>query len=136
MKYDVFNACSRAYTHTHTQTLLQHDTSVFIYERACVRTSDFFCPVLFFIYVFSNDGFVSLHLKKEGKEEDEKKALKNKITKTYICTYTILQLTTQRVGAPIASAAESYVQNMDKHLWEHMKKYSLNHIEDGIRGLK
>ncbi|XP_031622004.1 uncharacterized protein LOC116340012 isoform X2 [Contarinia nasturtii] len=45
-------------------------------------------------------------------------------------------LTTQKVGAPIASAAESYVQNKDKHLWEHMKKYSLNHIEDGIRGLK
>lgn len=46
------------------------------------------------------------------------------------------QLATQRVGAPIASAAESYVQNKDRHLWEHMKKYSINHIEDGIRGLK
>lgn len=46
------------------------------------------------------------------------------------------QLFTQRVGAPIASAAESYVQKSDRHLWEHMKKYSLKHIEDGIRGLK
>lgn len=46
------------------------------------------------------------------------------------------QLFTQRVGAPVASAAESFVQNNNKHLWEHMKKYSLPHIEDGIMGLK
>ncbi|XP_055707246.1 uncharacterized protein LOC129804189 isoform X3 [Phlebotomus papatasi] len=45
-------------------------------------------------------------------------------------------LLTQRVGAPIASAAETYIQKNDKHLWEHMRKYSLQSIEDGIRGLK
>ncbi|XP_055687535.1 uncharacterized protein LOC129792482 isoform X2 [Lutzomyia longipalpis] len=45
-------------------------------------------------------------------------------------------LLTQRVGAPIASAAETYIQKNDKHLWEHMRKYSLLNIEEGIRGLK
>ncbi|KAG4073833.1 hypothetical protein HA402_014038 [Bradysia odoriphaga] len=45
-------------------------------------------------------------------------------------------LLTQRVGAPVASAAEYYVQNTDQYLWEHMKKYSLETLEDGIRGLK
>ncbi|GAB0096952.1 Ionotropic glutamate receptor [Sergentomyia squamirostris] len=45
-------------------------------------------------------------------------------------------LLTQRVGAPIASAAETYIQKNDKHLWEHMRKYSLQSVEDGIRGLK
>ncbi|XP_059614954.1 uncharacterized protein LOC132260688 [Phlebotomus argentipes] len=45
-------------------------------------------------------------------------------------------LLTQRVGAPIASAAETYIQKNDKHLWEHMRKYSLLSIEEGIRGLK
>lgn len=53
-----------------------------------------------------------------------------------VCDLFYIQLATQRVGAPIASAAESYVQKKDEHLWEHMKKYSLNRIEDGIRGLK
>ncbi|XP_037926578.1 uncharacterized protein LOC119661346 isoform X2 [Hermetia illucens] len=47
-----------------------------------------------------------------------------------------VSLLTQRVGAPSASAAESYVQKNDHHLWEHMKKYTLRNIEDGIRGLK
>jgi hypothetical protein len=40
------------------------------------------------------------------------------------------------VGTPQASAAEHYVQKYDKQLWEHMKKYSLKSIEEGIRRLK
>lgn len=36
----------------------------------------------------------------------------------------------------MSSAAEYYVQNSDHYLWEHMKKYSLETIEDGIEGLK
>lgn len=50
----------------------------------------------------------------------------------YICS----QLFRQRVGVPKYSAAESYVMQKEPHLWEHMKKYRLEHIEDGIRGLK
>jgi hypothetical protein len=46
------------------------------------------------------------------------------------------QLMMQRVGIPRASAAESYIQRYDKHLWERMKKYTFNSIEDGIQGLK
>lgn len=46
------------------------------------------------------------------------------------------QLITQRVGTPTSSAAESYLQTHDKHLWEHMKKYSLQSIEEGIHRLK
>ncbi|KAG5670729.1 hypothetical protein PVAND_000973 [Polypedilum vanderplanki] len=45
-------------------------------------------------------------------------------------------LLTQRVGIPRASAAESYIQRYDKHLWERMKKYTFNSIEEGIQGLK
>jgi glutamate receptor ionotropic, NMDA 3A len=44
-------------------------------------------------------------------------------------------LLTQRVGIATSTAAE-YVQKNDKHLWEHMKKYSLKNIEEGIEGLK
>ncbi|KAL7022948.1 hypothetical protein ACKWTF_012435 [Chironomus riparius] len=45
-------------------------------------------------------------------------------------------LMTQRVGIPRASAAESYVQRNDKHLWERMKKYTFSSIDEGIQGLK
>lgn len=48
----------------------------------------------------------------------------------------VLQLFRQRVGVPKSSAAESYVMLKEPHLWEHMKKYRLEHIEDGIQGLK
>lgn len=46
------------------------------------------------------------------------------------------QLFTQRVGVPMSTAAETYVQSKDQHLWEHMKKYRLEDIAEGIRGLK
>lgn len=43
---------------------------------------------------------------------------------------------TQRVGIPRSSAAESYIQKNDKHLWERMKQYRFGSIEEGILGLK
>ncbi|XP_058833780.1 uncharacterized protein LOC131691421 isoform X2 [Topomyia yanbarensis] len=42
----------------------------------------------------------------------------------------------QRIGAPVATATEYYVQLNDKILWEHMKKYQLTNIQDGIERLK
>ncbi|XP_053674177.1 uncharacterized protein LOC128724478 [Anopheles nili] len=50
--------------------------------------------------------------------------------------YYEMSMLTQRVGSPIATAAESYVQQNDKRLWEHMKKYQLQSIEEGIQRLK
>jgi hypothetical protein len=43
---------------------------------------------------------------------------------------------TQRVGIPRSSAAESYVQRNDRHLYERMKSYMFSSIEEGIKGLK
>ncbi|XP_065092056.1 uncharacterized protein LOC135712892 isoform X3 [Ochlerotatus camptorhynchus] len=42
----------------------------------------------------------------------------------------------QRIGAPVATATEYYVQQNDKILWEHMKKYQLSSIQEGIERLK
>ncbi|XP_055859129.1 uncharacterized protein LOC129921359 isoform X2 [Episyrphus balteatus] len=42
----------------------------------------------------------------------------------------------QRVGAPVSSSTESFMKQHRPHEWEHIKKYSLMNIEDGIRGLK
>ncbi|XP_062544859.1 uncharacterized protein LOC134211716 isoform X2 [Armigeres subalbatus] len=42
----------------------------------------------------------------------------------------------QRIGAPVATATEYYVQQNDKILWEHMKKYQLKDIQEGIERLK
>ncbi|XP_035788210.1 uncharacterized protein LOC118464730 isoform X2 [Anopheles albimanus] len=50
--------------------------------------------------------------------------------------YYEMSMLTQRVGSPIATAAESYVQYNDKPLWEHMKKYQLHSIDEGIQRLK
>uniref|UniRef100_A0A182M2L0 Ionotropic glutamate receptor C-terminal domain-containing protein n=1 Tax=Anopheles culicifacies TaxID=139723 RepID=A0A182M2L0_9DIPT len=50
--------------------------------------------------------------------------------------YYEMSMLTQRVGSPIATAAESYVQQNDKRLWEHMKKYQLQSIDEGIARLK
>uniref|UniRef100_A0A182WKC6 Ionotropic glutamate receptor C-terminal domain-containing protein n=1 Tax=Anopheles minimus TaxID=112268 RepID=A0A182WKC6_9DIPT len=50
--------------------------------------------------------------------------------------YYEMSMLTQRVGSPIATAAESYVQQNDKRLWEHMKKYQLHSIDEGIARLK
>ena len=48
----------------------------------------------------------------------------------------VSQLLNQRVGIPRSSAAESYIQRNDKHLWEKMKKHTFGSIEEGIQGLK
>lgn len=40
------------------------------------------------------------------------------------------------MGAPRSSAAEYYVQRANRLLWEHMRKYSLEDVEDGIRRLR
>ncbi|XP_071050043.1 uncharacterized protein [Onthophagus taurus] len=45
-------------------------------------------------------------------------------------------LLSQRVGAPKASAAEYYIQRANKMVWEHMYKYSLDSIEDGLDRLR
>ncbi|XP_077293992.1 uncharacterized protein LOC143916663 [Arctopsyche grandis] len=45
-------------------------------------------------------------------------------------------LLSQRVGAPKASASEYYVQRANDHLWDHMKRYALADVEDGIRRLR
>ncbi|XP_052873700.1 uncharacterized protein LOC128279020 [Anopheles cruzii] len=50
--------------------------------------------------------------------------------------YYEMSMLTQRVGSPMATAAESYVQHNDKRLWEHMKKYQLQSIDEGIARLK
>ncbi|XP_055917698.1 uncharacterized protein LOC129949971 isoform X2 [Eupeodes corollae] len=42
----------------------------------------------------------------------------------------------QRVGAPVSSSTESFMKQHRPHEWEHIKKYTLMNIEDGIRGLK
>lgn len=47
-----------------------------------------------------------------------------------------LQLLSQKVGAPRSSAAEYYVQKANRLLWEHMRKYSLLNVEDGIDRLR
>lgn len=51
-------------------------------------------------------------------------------------TVEILQLLSQKVGTPRASAAEYYVQRANRLLWEHMRKYSLNDVDEGIDGLR
>lgn len=47
-----------------------------------------------------------------------------------------IQLLSQKVGAPKASAAEFYIQKANKMLWEHMRRYSLENVEDGIEKLR
>jgi ionotropic glutamate receptor NMDA 3A len=48
----------------------------------------------------------------------------------------LIQLLSQRVGAPRASAADYYVHRANPHLWEHMQKYTVIDAEDGIQHLK
>lgn len=47
-----------------------------------------------------------------------------------------LQLLSQRVGAPEASAAEYYVQRANRQLWAHMARYSLSDIAEGVERLR
>jgi ionotropic glutamate receptor NMDA 3A len=48
----------------------------------------------------------------------------------------LMQLLSQRVGAPRASAADYYVHYANPHLWEHMQKYAVTDVEGGIQRLK
>jgi ionotropic glutamate receptor NMDA 3A len=51
-------------------------------------------------------------------------------------TISVIQLLSQRVGTPRASAADYYVHRSNPHLWEHMQKYAVVDVEDGIQHLK
>lgn len=53
-----------------------------------------------------------------------------------LLAHEMLQLLSQKVGAPRSSAAEYYVQRANRLLWEHMRKYSLNDVEEGIDRLR
>ncbi|XP_045475603.1 uncharacterized protein LOC123681313 isoform X2 [Harmonia axyridis] len=53
-----------------------------------------------------------------------------------VSNYHDRSLLSQRVGAPRASAAEYYVQKANQHLWQHMHRYSLENIEEGVERLR
>lgn len=42
----------------------------------------------------------------------------------------------QRVGAPRYSAADYYVHRANPHLWEHMQRYSVATVEEGVSRLR
>lgn len=46
------------------------------------------------------------------------------------------QLLTQRVGAPKSSAAEYYVRSTNQMLWDHMQRYSVISVAEGVQLLK
>ena len=48
----------------------------------------------------------------------------------------MLQLLSQKVGVPKASAAEYYVQQANPQLWSHMAKYSLSDVAEGVERLR
>lgn len=48
----------------------------------------------------------------------------------------ILQLLSQRVATPRASAAEYYVQKANPQLWSHMARYSLLDVAEGVERLR
>lgn len=41
-----------------------------------------------------------------------------------------------RVGVPRASAAESYIRENSHQLWDHLRKYSLQDVGQGIDKLR
>ncbi|KAF5281606.1 hypothetical protein FQR65_LT02926 [Abscondita terminalis] len=53
-----------------------------------------------------------------------------------VSNYHDRSLLSQRVGAPRASAAEYYVQRANKVLWDHINKYRLENVEEGIARLR
>ncbi|XP_060529353.1 uncharacterized protein LOC132703854 [Cylas formicarius] len=53
-----------------------------------------------------------------------------------VSNYHDRSLLSQKVGAPQSSAAEYYVQKANQMLWQHMSKYSLENVEDGVKRLK
>ncbi|CAG9860270.1 unnamed protein product [Phyllotreta striolata] len=53
-----------------------------------------------------------------------------------VSNYHDRSLLSQKVGAPRSSVAEYYVQKANQLLWQHMHKYSLNSIEEGVLKLR
>ncbi|KAJ9601165.1 hypothetical protein L9F63_000685, partial [Diploptera punctata] len=53
-----------------------------------------------------------------------------------VSNYHDRSLLSQRVGAPRASAADYYVHRANQHLWEHMQKFTVRDVEEGIQHLK
>ncbi|KAL3268123.1 hypothetical protein HHI36_007250 [Cryptolaemus montrouzieri] len=53
-----------------------------------------------------------------------------------VSNYHDRSLLSQKVGAPKASAAEYYVQKANQHLWQHMHRYALSNIEEGVERLR
>ncbi|XP_044743459.1 uncharacterized protein LOC123305723 isoform X2 [Chrysoperla carnea] len=53
-----------------------------------------------------------------------------------VSNYHDRSLLSQKVGAPMSSAAEYYVQRANRHLWDHMSKYRLENVEEGVRKLR
>ncbi|KAK5645132.1 hypothetical protein RI129_006432 [Pyrocoelia pectoralis] len=53
-----------------------------------------------------------------------------------VSNYHDRSLLSQKVGAPRASAAEYYVQRANKVLWDHITKYRLENVEEGIARLR
>ncbi|CAH0555037.1 unnamed protein product, partial [Brassicogethes aeneus] len=53
-----------------------------------------------------------------------------------VSNYHDRSLLSQKVGAPRASAAEYYVQKANQHLWQHMNRFSLLNIEEGVERLR
>uniref|UniRef100_A0A6P7F4M4 Glutamate receptor ionotropic, NMDA 3A-like n=1 Tax=Diabrotica virgifera virgifera TaxID=50390 RepID=A0A6P7F4M4_DIAVI len=53
-----------------------------------------------------------------------------------VSNYHDRSLLSQKVGAPRSSAAEYYVQRANQLLWQHMHKYSLESIEEGVKRLR
>ncbi|XP_056634899.1 uncharacterized protein LOC130443981 [Diorhabda sublineata] len=53
-----------------------------------------------------------------------------------VSNYHDRSLLSQKVGAPRSSAAEYYVQRANQLLWQHIHKYSLENIEEGVIKLR
>ncbi|CAH1154324.1 unnamed protein product [Phaedon cochleariae] len=53
-----------------------------------------------------------------------------------VSNYHDRSLLSQKVGAPRSSAAEYYVQKANQVLWQHIRKYSLGNIDEGVEKLR
>ncbi|KAL5287110.1 GRIN3A family protein [Megaselia abdita] len=47
-----------------------------------------------------------------------------------------VSLLKQRVGTPVSSSAESFMKMHRELEWDHIKKYTIKNLDEGIRGLK
>ncbi|XP_052126935.1 glutamate receptor ionotropic, NMDA 3A-like [Frankliniella occidentalis] len=53
-----------------------------------------------------------------------------------VSNYHDRSLLSQRVGAPRHSAADYYVHRANPHLWEHMQRFSVATVEEGVHRLR